>query len=187
LFPNNYFPKTYFPDTYFPPGAAQGILPTGIPSQEAFGTPKLSDTIHPTGITPADAFGTAKLSDTIHPTGITPADAFGHPSIPTNVTTTPSGIMSAEFFGVPSVFKPSPAPLVVVDNSDLTGTYVPMGPTGKFIKLTMTYGRILKEDFKQTKKIKAKINNMKKEGRKVSLKLKFLKGSVNGEIYNIEE
>lgn len=59
------------------------LLPQGIPSEEAFGTP------------------TRSTSVTVEPTGIPSAESFGVPSRETKKRVFPSGIPSAEDFGVP--------------------------------------------------------------------------------------
>jgi hypothetical protein len=68
-----------------PPSGVQNVLPTGIPSEESWGTPLVNDgVVRPSGIPSAESWGTATVS--VGP-----------------VTVSPTSIPSAEFFGVPFV------------------------------------------------------------------------------------
>lgn len=58
------------------------LLPTGIASAEAFGTPSLGQAITiSTGIASAEAFGVPSLAQAIEVAGIPSAEAFGIPTI----------------------------------------------------------------------------------------------------------
>ena len=55
-------------------------MPTGIASNETFGTVKVNQRIYPNSITSAEAFGTPTVTlgtVNIYPTGIASAEAFG--------------------------------------------------------------------------------------------------------------
>lgn len=102
------------------PIAAQGIVATGIPSSETFGTPTMTVGPAPvlislTGIPSAQAFGTATITPGpvgISLTGIPSAQAFGTATIagPAPQIITLTGIPSTEAFGtatVSTVFTPA--------------------------------------------------------------------------------
>jgi hypothetical protein len=77
------------------------ILPSGIASSQAIGTPKLTNILLPSGLSSAQAFGHPVLSEAIFPTGIPSAGAFGRPTV--TKTISPSGIPSSSGFGSPAV------------------------------------------------------------------------------------
>lgn len=79
--------------------ASQLLQPTGIPSAEAFGTPKLNLKLTPSAIGSQEAFGTAKLNLKIALSGIVSAEAFGTPIVTIGLTLYPTGIASVEAFG----------------------------------------------------------------------------------------
>jgi hypothetical protein len=95
--------------TIWAPAAAGGgsstLLPSGIPSDEAFGSHLISMGLvglSPTSIASAEAFGSHTLSSIVAlaPAGIASAEAFGtHVITVGNVTISPSGISSGEVFG----------------------------------------------------------------------------------------
>lgn len=94
-------------------GAPQNILnPTGIASQEAFGTPSVTvaNTITATGIASEEAFGTPYINaeQTIICAGIASEEAFGTANLVSNKTITCSSIDSAEQFGLASVTTVTP-------------------------------------------------------------------------------
>lgn len=79
------------------------LLPAGIASAEAIGSPTLSgasSAISPTGIASAEALGTPTVNPKISPTGIASAQAIGSPTLTTGaVTVSPTGIASAQAIG----------------------------------------------------------------------------------------
>lgn len=81
------------------------IAPSGIASLEAFGTATITPgavSIAPSGIASAEAFGTAAISlgtSDILPSSIGTSEAFGSASLASVVSIAPSGIASAEAFG----------------------------------------------------------------------------------------
>jgi len=84
---------------------AQEILPSGIPSEEVFGSltvASLPPNIQPSGIASEEAFGTAALRLEIKPTGIESGEIFGTPYIGLQVIL-PTGIASAEAFGMAAI------------------------------------------------------------------------------------
>lgn len=86
------------------------IIPTGIPSAEAFGTPSFASTqsVFVSGISSAEAFGTPALSyrQIVGPTGIASLEAFGGSSVTPGATQLlPQGIPSAQAFGTPTVTR----------------------------------------------------------------------------------
>jgi len=91
--------------------AASGddISPTGIASEEAFGTAVLTTgavTLSPTGIASAEAFGSHTVANVqvLSPSGIASEEAFGTAVLTTGaVTVSPSGIASEESFGAHNV------------------------------------------------------------------------------------
>jgi hypothetical protein len=89
------------------------IQPTGIPSEEAFGTAAVyqAGTIYPTSIDSAEAFGSSSFgqSITVSPSSIASAEAFGTVALAFTAlsqTVSPSGIASLEAFGTASVAGP---------------------------------------------------------------------------------
>jgi hypothetical protein len=80
---------------------AQTLSPTGIPSEETFGTPVIGLVLSPTGIPSQEAFGTPVISMVLSPTGIPSEEAFGTPGI--GLVLSPTGIPSQEAFGTPSL------------------------------------------------------------------------------------
>jgi hypothetical protein len=83
------------------------IIPPGIASAEAFGTPTASTTltVSPSGVATAGAIGAPSVTATLtaSPTGIATAGAFGTPSLSTTLTASPAGVATAEAFGAPTV------------------------------------------------------------------------------------
>lgn len=102
----------------------QTITPTGITSEEAFGSPVVvaDQEIAPSGIASAEAFGTAQLNLTVTPTGIASAEAFGSPSIAMVVS--PSGIASSEAWGTPEVFTTQFITVTGIASTEAFGTPV---------------------------------------------------------------
>lgn len=80
-------------------------LITGIPSQEAFGTPTLPDNIHPTSIDSGEAIGYASVGKGINPAGIVSSEAVGSPTL-TGPRIIPVDIPSEEAFGTPNINAP---------------------------------------------------------------------------------
>jgi len=84
-----------------------GIIPAGIPSEEAFGRPVIQGgavIIQPVGIGSAEEFGTPALSLQIIPAGIGTEEKFGTPVITAGpVAIRPVGIPSEEVFGTPAL------------------------------------------------------------------------------------
>lgn len=78
-------------------GSPQDANLTGIPSAEAFGTPRIDTDITFAGIASAEAFGTVRVDQSINFTGIPSAEAFGSGVL--NLTVPLTGIPSAEAFG----------------------------------------------------------------------------------------
>jgi hypothetical protein len=102
------------PSAYFPlmmtETVSEGrvLIPSGIASGQAFGTPSLtpgSVTIFPTGIASAQSVGSPILHSTaaIAPSGIASAQALGTPTLHSTASISPSGIASAQAFGTPVV------------------------------------------------------------------------------------
>ena len=79
------------------------LLPNGIPSDEAFGLASISLSIGVTGIPSDEAFGTPVVITALElqPNGIPSGEAFGSPTITIDIS--PEGIISAEAFGTPAV------------------------------------------------------------------------------------
>lgn len=80
------------------------IIATGIPSEEAIGSPKVNLTLRPAGIDSAEEIGSPTVTPgavTIQPTGIASAEEIGSPKV--NLTLRPAGIDSAEEIGSPKV------------------------------------------------------------------------------------
>lgn len=88
---------------------AQDVNPTGIATQEAFGTPTFTFGavgIAPSGIATEEAFGVPTFISVfdLSPGSIASEEAFGTPSIAVGaVTVSPNGIATEEAFGAPSV------------------------------------------------------------------------------------
>lgn len=83
------------------PRINQQIAVTGIPTAEAFGTPSLNQQIRPTAIASAEAFGTARLNQQIVPSGVATAEVFGTPTL--KLAILPTGVASVEAFGTPTL------------------------------------------------------------------------------------
>jgi hypothetical protein len=83
------------------PAGGVEILPTGIASTEAFGTPTMSIDIEATGIPASEAFGTPSLSARIDVGGIASTEAFGTPSLSARIDV--GGIPASEVFGTPTM------------------------------------------------------------------------------------
>lgn len=90
-------------------GASSGaatISPTGIPSEEAIGSPQLSlEVAGAGGIVSAEALGTPGAAAVLEPQGIVSEEAFGTPTvgaIPASITDA-GGIASEEAVGTPTV------------------------------------------------------------------------------------
>ena len=75
--------------------------PTGIASEEAFGTPVVAGPITATGIASEEAFGTAQLNRTLPVVGIASEEAVGTPVVQATalLTVVAIGIASEEAFG----------------------------------------------------------------------------------------
>ena len=90
-------------------GSADTILPTGVPTEEAFGTPAIdtnSVDVAPTSIPSETAFGTPSLTGAavLTPSGIPSETSTGNPAITTGeVYIEPEAIPSLEAFGLPTV------------------------------------------------------------------------------------
>lgn len=75
------------------------LHPTGIPTAEAFGVPKVNQQVRPPSITSAEAFGSPRVNQQIKgPVGIASAEAFGTPRVNQQIRIG-AGIPSAEAFG----------------------------------------------------------------------------------------
>src|SRR3972149_9656044 len=74
------------------------IIPSGIPSGEAFGSAKLNQQILPSTISSTESFGTTKINQQLKPTAIVSTEAFGTSKIFTDKISPPS-IASQENFG----------------------------------------------------------------------------------------
>lgn len=87
--------------------SAVTVTPTGIASDEAFGSPSMTGNINlsPSGIATAEAVGTpTELGNlNVAPSGIASVEVFGSPSITATLTVNPTGITSAEQVGNPSM------------------------------------------------------------------------------------
>lgn len=106
------------------------VLPTGIASTVAFGTPTLSPgavSLSPSGIASTVAFGTPTVSSgasTVSPTGIASTAAFGSPTLtPGAVAVSPTGIASTAALGSPTL-SPGAVTLTVsgIDSTVAFGT-----------------------------------------------------------------
>lgn len=89
-------------------GSPVSILPTGIASAEAFGSPtvSISAAIAPSGIPSTEQFGSASVVShyEVASTGIPSQEAFGEPSVvPGGVYVSVQGVPSAEQFGQPTI------------------------------------------------------------------------------------
>jgi len=84
------------------------LIPTGIPSEEAFGTPVLvaDGVLLPTGIPSEEVFGTPIVTGALLATGIPSEEAFGTPSITLTTLLLATGIPSEEAFGTPVLTAP---------------------------------------------------------------------------------
>lgn len=82
------------------------VIPAGIDSEEAFGTPLILTYILPTGIDSQESFGIPALVDTqlVSPTGIDSVEDFGTPTFLFTDVIAPTGIASAESVGAPLVY-----------------------------------------------------------------------------------
>jgi hypothetical protein len=85
--------------------AVQTIAPSGIASQEVFGSPTISTsyTLSPNGILSQEQFGNPAITQVVSPTGIASQEAFGSPTITTSATISAQGIPSREQFGNPTI------------------------------------------------------------------------------------
>ena len=96
-------------ELYQDTGGGDTILPTGVPTEEAFGTPAIdtnSVDVAPTSIPSETAFGTPSLTGAavLTPSGIPSETSTGSPAITTGeVYIEPEGIPSLEAFGLPTV------------------------------------------------------------------------------------
>jgi hypothetical protein len=92
------------------------VVPSGITSAEAFGSPTVTaaaadQTVSPTGIGSAEAFGapivTVDLAaQTVNAVGIATAETFGALTVTAGLVVSPGGMVSAEAFGSPTVSVP---------------------------------------------------------------------------------
>lgn len=76
---------------------AEGVLPIGLASAEAFGTPSVSTLLTPSSIASAEAFGTPTIAVHTHPSSIASAEVLGSLVVAGPVTAT--GIATVEAFG----------------------------------------------------------------------------------------
>lgn len=86
------------------PGGGGGpwtILPTGIPTSQAFGTPTIKKLLSATGIASGQAMGAPTVRKSSLPTGIASGQALGVPQL--NKVMSPSGIPSGQAFGIPTI------------------------------------------------------------------------------------
>lgn len=101
--------RTMFaPATYTTVGTpSYDVYPSGIASEEAFGTPDIFVGLHPTGIASEEAFGAPALSTgnvDIAPSSILSEQAVGTPTVSVgSATLSPTGIATAESFGLPTI------------------------------------------------------------------------------------
>ena len=72
-----YYDAPFNPALVFSELSVQYIVPNGLSSAEAFGTPIMVHEIEPTGITSGEAFGTPLMVYEIEPSGIDSGEAFG--------------------------------------------------------------------------------------------------------------
>jgi hypothetical protein len=116
------------------PGAAS-ILPTGIATDESFGTPLITLYVTPTGIASGLAFGSPTVSPgavSITPTGIESDESFGTPTLVMHIY--PLGIETEEAFGDPVVDSGG-------DGQSISPTGIPTGAS--FGSHTLTTGGVL--------------------------------------------
>ena len=129
------------------------VAPTGIPSAAAFGVPTVVPgvtTLIPSGIASEEAFGTPLLTSVVKPTGIPSEEVFGTPTVTRGpVTVLASGIASAEAFGVPVVTAPltvlfdavgAGGSAVTTFNMNITHTATPGTPVITYVALTNQAG-----------------------------------------------
>jgi len=89
---------------YWAPEAALTVLPSGIASAEALGSPKLDLRILPETVSSAEVLGAAQVTPgpvVLLPLAVTSAQAFGAPALSLSVMA--DAIVSAEAFGSPWV------------------------------------------------------------------------------------
>jgi hypothetical protein len=80
--------------------------PSGLATEEAFGTPAISNLLvtFPAGVATGSAFGTPAASTSLvaSPAGVASAQAMGSPAASTALTASPAGVASAQAFGIPT-------------------------------------------------------------------------------------
>jgi hypothetical protein len=98
------------------------VRPTGIQSEEAFGSPqvKYNQPVFPDGIASEEAFGAAVLNAWIQPTGISSAEAFGTPQVPQIIIC--GGIASGEAWGSPVLRYDQHITATGISSGELFGT-----------------------------------------------------------------
>jgi len=99
-------PYAMFGGEYIVPVKSSGgvtLTPSGIASQEAFGTPSIiaDQFIQPAGIASLESFGSHLVAAglVVSPSGIASLEAFGSHSLQSVVTISPGAIPSSEVFG----------------------------------------------------------------------------------------
>ena len=119
--------------------SAQTVIPTGVASAAAAGTPTITTatTVVPTGVASAAAAGTPTLTTatTVVPTGVPTAAAAGTPTVTTATTVVPTGVPSAAAAGTPTVTTsttvvPTGVPSAAAAGSPTITTAVTVVPTG---------------------------------------------------------
>ncbi|WP_434439707.1 hypothetical protein [Lentzea sp. E54] len=102
-------------------GGSQTMVPTGISSAEAHGSPTVTTaaTLQPGSIASGEAFGTPTLSQSgagqvMTPTGISSLEAFGAVVVVAAAGVAPTGITSAEAFGTPTLVASTGVVLIPV-------------------------------------------------------------------------
>lgn len=81
----------------------QTVIPGGIASGEAFGTPSFLGFLEPSGIGPSTAFGVPTIAGPIVVVAIDSAEAFGAPTIDLQQGISPVAIQTEEAFGTARV------------------------------------------------------------------------------------
>ena len=76
------------------------VEPSGIASEEAFGTASIIAELDASGVASAEAAGTPDVKPELDPSGISSGEVFGSEDV--RLELDPSGIASAEAFGLPS-------------------------------------------------------------------------------------
>ncbi|PEG34346.1 hypothetical protein CQY20_26130 [Mycolicibacterium agri] len=158
------------------------VEPTGIASDEAFGTAKFvvatDEEIAPTGIASAQAFGTANvgIEQFVTANDIESAEAFG--TAKTRMKVTPTGASSAEAFGSAEVAKADVLAIDALGEGSVNNTATPSwshtategadvfvaisvnGNTSVFAISSVTYGGVA-----MTKIAQEEMNNLSTQGR----------------------